>query len=202
MIRLIPTVLITWVVTAFGYHIQTQPLNINEKPSVIKVTIPQVEAQVIDPKQSYKEDSSLPLSVRIPSLGLNAEIVHVDLDSQGIVDTPNTEVGWYKRSAGLGDTGAVVLSGHFIGLGGEKGVFYKLGELQKGERIEVQGSDKRVYTYEVFETELVRTSEFSIKKVYGRKKEPLLHLITCAGSYDSSIGTYSHRTLVYAKYIQ
>ncbi len=201
MIRLIPTIFVFWLVTGIGWHNYPQPLNLYEQPSALMGSISQVQAQSSNLNPAM-ETIVGPVRVRVPAIGLDTDIMDVDLTPQGIVDTPNTEVGWYKRSARLDETGAVVLSGHFIGLGGEKGVFYKLSELKKGERIEVQGSDKRVYTYEVYETELVRTSDFPIKKVYGRKKEPLLHLITCAGSYDSSIGTYSHRTLVYAKRIQ
>jgi len=200
MVRLVPRLIFALVLTGLGWNFKASPVNYSESNSVISVSFPEAKAQMLNSAISDQvHQGSEPVLISIPEISLSSPIIPVDLNKQGIVDTPDNEVGWYLRSASVGQDSNMVLSGHFVGLDMQKGVFYDLKNLKKRSRLEVKARNGLISNYEVYETELVKTEDFPVRKVYGKKSEASLHIITCAGTFESTRGTYSHRTVIYAR---
>jgi sortase (surface protein transpeptidase) len=66
-----------------------------------------------------------------------------------------------------------------------KGVFAKLGRLQRGDRIEAELGDGRRLPFTVTSIETYRTKRFPTARVYGPVDQPQLRLITCGGVIDA-----------------
>jgi len=80
-------------------------------------------------------------------------------------------------------------------------VFYRLRDLESGDKIEVHRSDGLVALFRVTEAELVSKNEFPTDQVYGSTAEPTLRLITCGGSFNRSAGSYKGNLIVFAEHL-
>lgn len=69
----------------------------------------------------------------------------------GVMQQPTApiHVAWYKETGRLGEPNNVVIAGHLNRWNVPEGVFFRLQDLQEGDRVEVTGDDGRVYVYEV-----------------------------------------------------
>jgi sortase (surface protein transpeptidase) len=78
-------------------------------------------------------------------------------------------------------------------------VFFRLGELRRGDRIEVgrQGGGARSFVVE--RVERVSKEALPTQRIWNQTREPVLRLITCGGSFDRSTGHYRDNVIVYAK---
>lgn len=168
----------------------------------------QVEDQV---QTSDQEDTQSPIvaskgvpsRINIPSVGIDAPIVSVGLTSSGQMDAPNslTDVGWYNRSAKVGESNySILLDGHY-GRPGRPGIFFNLKDIKMGDNIEVFGQTSESVLYKVVEIENLPQEEVDMRKAlmpYSAGTESIT-LITCFGEYDSQEADYSHRVVVYAQ---
>jgi hypothetical protein len=78
-------------------------------------------------------------------------------------------------------------------------VFHRLGELRRGDRIEVgqQGGGGRSFVVERVER---RPKEaLPTERIWNPTREPVLRLITCGGSFDRSTGHYRDNLIVFAR---
>ena len=140
--------------------------------------------------------ASTPASNRmsIPSIGLDSAYTDVGLTSTGAIDVPATIVGRWNGSAAPGTPGAGFYDGH------TPGVFSGLAQLIPGATITVTGADGTSYTYKVVHRETVPLRGIDMRRalrVYGGAREGI-NLMTCAGAYDQSLGTYDARLVIYA----
>lgn len=133
-------------------------------------------------------------SLLIPAFGLIAPIVEVGTTAQNNIAAPSsTQVGHWTGSATPGTPGAAFLDGHLVG-----GAFTKLNLLTVGQIVTVIYNSK-VYTYKVVYSEVVPLAGIDMNKalsVYGGASEGL-NMMTCAGTYSATTGTYDHRLTVY-----
>jgi LPXTG-site transpeptidase (sortase) family protein len=145
----------------------------------------------------------LPVAIKIESAQVESEVEQVDIVN-GVMENPSTPyiVAWYRGTGKLGEQNNVVMSGHLDWYDVPIGVFYYLGDLKEGDKIEVTGADDRTYTYAV---EWVRTYDVAsldqnaIDEIVGKTDSEVLTLITCAGTFDSGKGEYDTRFVVRAK---
>ena len=77
-------------------------------------------------------------------------------------------------------------------------VFYRLGELRQGDRIEVARKDGRTAVFEVTRLGEFPKTSFPTKAVYGQVDRPSLRLITCGGTYDEETNSYQANVIVWA----
>lgn len=110
---------------------------------------------------------------------------------------PNV-VTWYKETARLGETSNVVVAGHLNYWGLPEAVFYRLQDLDEGDRIELTGGDGRIYVYEVQWVRQESNLEPPGIDVVGPTDERALTLITCGGEWNASMAEYDERTVVRA----
>ncbi|MCW7944768.1 peptidase C60 [Streptomyces hygroscopicus] len=141
--------------------------------------------------------------VRIPALQIDAPVMPVGLDLSGWVDAPPPGdpnlAGWFTGGVSPGERGTAVIVGHVDNSLGPA-VFYGLGSLRKGNRVEVERRDGKTAVFEVYGNEVFDKSDFPGDRVYGNKGAPELRVITCGGDYSSRYG-YSGNVVVFARMV-
>ncbi len=143
-----------------------------------------------------------PTSVRIPALGVDAQIVPLGLDADGAMATPDGpfEVGWYSPGARPGERGNVLLDGHVDWTNKETGVpfgavFWGLKQLGEGDEVYINTGNKS-YKYVVEKTVVLRWDDPSGAGYVQNTDTPIATLITCGGTFDKGARNYSHRVVV------
>ncbi|WP_055491201.1 class F sortase [Streptomyces sp. TP-A0356] len=141
--------------------------------------------------------------VRIPALGVDAPVMPVGLDMSGWVDAPPPGdpnlAGWFTGAVSPGERGTAVIVGHVDNNVGPA-VFYGLGSLTKGNRVEVQRRDGKIAVFEVYGNEVFDKAAFPGDRVYGNKGAAELRLITCGGGFSAQNG-YSGNVVVFARMV-
>lgn len=144
---------------------------------------------------------SLPLGVRIPTIGTDSELLHLGLQANGSLEVPPTGPGspaaWYDKSPTPGELGPAILLGHVNENDGSDGVFAGLRDLQPGDEIEIPRQDGTTAVFAVDRGEAYSKDDFATDKVYGDTDDAQLRLITCDG-YDPATGLWDDNYVVYA----
>lgn len=139
--------------------------------------------------------------IRIPSIRVDAPVMPVGLDAQGWVGAPPPEdpnlAGWFTGSVSPGEKGTSVVVGHVDNKQGPA-VFYGLGALQKGSRVDVLRKDGRTAVFEVYGVEVFAKNSFPSDRVYGSKGTAELRVITCGGGFSKQNG-YDGNVVVFAR---
>ena len=145
---------------------------------------------------------SMPVSVDIPAIGVTSRLLHLGLNADGTIQVPSLvtsagQAAWYKYSATPGQIGASVIEGHVDSLHGPA-VFYRLGALRPGDRIDVTLADGVTAIFRVTGVREYAKSNFPAKAIYGATDYAALRLITCGGVFDYATGHYLGSTVVFA----
>ena len=120
----------------------------------------------------------------------------------GTLNVPGSadEVGLYADGPTPGQLGPAVLGAHVDSKTGP-GIFYRLGEVEKGDKIHVTRKDKTRVTFTVDKVAVYPKDEFPTDEVYyGDFDRPEIRLVTCGGPYDpddsylSNVIVFGHRT--------
>lgn len=148
---------------------------------------------------------SVPVRLRIPSIGVDTAVMSLGLASDGTVAVPpiaaHAPAGWYDGSPTPGELGPSVLLGHVtVGRYGD-GVFVRLARMRPGDRISVTRRDGSVAVFAAERVQTVPKSHFPTQSVYGNVDHPALRLITCGGSRLSGGGGYTDNVIVYASLV-
>jgi hypothetical protein len=146
--------------------------------------------------------ASKPVSVDIPAIGVHSKLMHLGVNSDGTIQVPPLrtragEAAWYKYSATPGAIGTSVIEGHVDNYQGPA-VFFRLGALNPGNRIDVTLADGVTAVFRVTGVRQYAKSRFPAKTIYGAAGFAALHLITCGGAFDYSTGHYLSSTVVFA----
>ena len=141
----------------------------------------------------------LPVSVRIPAIGVDSRLIPLGLNPDNTLQVPQDfgVAGWYTGRPVPGEIGPSVVVGHVDSKSGPA-VFYRLEDLQPGAIIEVACSDGTVAKFSVVAKEQHDKDAFPTARVYDPTDSPELRLITCGGNFDRSIGHYNDNVVVFA----
>jgi LPXTG-site transpeptidase (sortase) family protein len=147
--------------------------------------------------------AALPAAVSIPAIGVRSELITLGLNPDGTLAVPAPgpdydKAAWFDGSPRPGDIGPAVIEGHVDSAANGPSVFYRLGALVVGDRIEVTRDDDTVVTFVVDEVRVVPKDDFPTFDVYGNTEGPELRLITCGGPFDSAAGSYVDNVVVFA----
>ncbi|MER6424292.1 class F sortase [Streptomyces sp. NPDC001137] len=128
---------------------------------------------------------SIPVGLRIPAIGVDTPVMKLGLAADGSVQVPpiaaHDRAGWYEHSPTPGQTGPSVILGHVtVGAYGD-GVFRRLGELHRGEKIVARLENGTAAVFSVTDVRTVSKAHFPSEEVYGNVNRPELRLITCGG---------------------
>jgi len=158
------------------------------------------QADVRDTIAGLMLPESDPVVVSIPSIGVRSTLVALGLDSKGAMEVPEDPAvaGWFSRGPAPGGLGPAVIAGH-VTWDGAPGVFYRLDELRRGDRIAVTREDQRTAVFVVSRLARYPKEQFPTRKVFGTIDHAGLRLITCGGRYDSEHYRYPDNVVVYAR---
>lgn len=138
--------------------------------------------------------------IDIPSIGVSAPVIELGLNRDKTLQVPAraSETGWWSGGAFPGERGAAVIAGHVDSRTGPA-VFFRLGELDPGDRISVTEPDGRSARFVVDRKVEYDKDRFRTAEVYGRTAEPALRLVTCSGPFDEASGHYESNLVVFAR---
>ncbi|MER6026690.1 class F sortase [Streptomyces sp. NPDC001851] len=143
---------------------------------------------------------SRPTSFRIRSLGVDAPVTGLGLDSERRLETPPVDrpklVGWYEGGPTPGESGTAIAVGHRDTLTGPA-VFAALAQVKPCKLIEVKRADGRTAVYTVDRMRVFDKAGFPDKEVYGPVGRPELRVLTCGGLYSRRTG-YTSNVVVFA----
>ena len=145
---------------------------------------------------------SLPVAVDIPAIGVHARLLHLGVNRDGTLQVPSlttraSQAAWYKYSATPGQIGSSVIEGHVDTIRGPA-VFFRLGALRPGNRIDVRLADGITAVFRVTGVRKYAKSHFPAKVIYRARGFAALHLITCGGSFDYATRNYLSSIVVFA----
>ncbi|WP_314612454.1 class F sortase [Streptomyces stackebrandtii] len=148
--------------------------------------------------------ASPPVRVRVPAVRVDAPVTEVGLDADGWIEAPPPEddhlTGWFTGAVTPGERGTAVVVGHVDTPGG-RAVFYDLGAVGKGHRVEIARRDGRTAVFSVYGVEVVPKEGFPAERVYGDSGLPELRLITCGGAFTRETG-YAGNVVVSARLVE
>ena len=188
---------------------QTQEDEVSKRSENIDVSIIQPTAVKIsaplsgeNPVNAVKRTGMKPELLRIPAIGVEAEVQHLGVAEDGAMAVPDAieDVSWYEQGYWPGQNGRAVIAGHVDGLEGPA-VFWDLSQLEPGDEIVVEGKKEKM-KFQVQAMESVPLEGADISSIFGYSSSPELVLITCSGLYNKSLGTREERLIVYASYIE
>ena len=138
-----------------------------------------------------------PNRLRIPALGVDANVVPVGLAANSDMEIPGaTDVGWYELGPRPGAPGSAVLAAH-IDYAGQRGAFFDLGSIPVGAEIIVDGEGGE-QTFVVEEREQVAKADVDLSRYFTNDGPTRITLITCGGAFDKSIRHYQDNLIITA----
>ena len=157
--------------------------------------------EVIDfPVGSWRRlPSSPPVRVEIPAIGVSSPLVRLGLNPDGTMQVPGDfqVAGWFTGGVQPGQLGPAVIAGHVDSRTGPA-VFYRLRELRPGDHVRVVRADRRVILFRVESLASYPKQSLPDDAVFGTSTAPVLHLITCAGTFDRAQRSYRENLVVSA----
>jgi sortase (surface protein transpeptidase) len=157
-------------------------------------------AAAVPPSTRPPRRSSPPVRVEIPSIGVSSRLVRLGLNGDGTMEVPRDYAlaGWFSGGPMPGEDGPAVIAGHVDSKTGPA-VFYRLGQLRRGDTVRVQRADGVWLAFEVTGSARYAKAEFPTEAVFGPVPGQVLRLITCGGEFDRSRGSYLDNVVVSAR---
>jgi sortase (surface protein transpeptidase) len=145
---------------------------------------------------------SQPRSIRIPAIDVRSAVFPIGKNDQGALRVPQPgpnldKAAWYRESPTPGQLGPSVIEGH---VDTERGpsVFFRLGDVRPGDRIEVARADGTTAVFTVDRLREFAKTRFPTKLVYGGNlSRPTLRLVTCA-NFNEGVGEHIANLIVFA----
>lgn len=140
-----------------------------------------------------------PVSVEIPDIGVSSDLLRLAVDGTGVLVPPDPYdvAGWFTGGPVPGDLGPAIIAGHVDSRAGP-GVFFRLEEMEPGQKIRVTRSDASVATFTVRAVDSWPKTAFPTALVYGPTPDRELRLITCGGDFDRGRRSYVDNIVVFA----
>ena len=148
---------------------------------------------------------SVPLSVSIPAIGVQSNLLRLGLNKDGTIQVPNlltsaNEAAWYKYSVTPGQIGTSVIEGHVDSYQGPA-VFFRLGALRPGNHINVTLADGITAVFRVTGVREYAKAEYPANTIYAPADYAALRVITCGGDFDAATGHYLSSVVVFASLV-
>ena len=159
---------------------------------------PRTPAPSVEPRTTALPPAR-PLSITIPSLKVTSDLEQLGLGKNRAMETPKdpAKAGWYRPGTTPGAIGPSVIAGH-VTWDGVPAVFFKLTELEPGDRIDVSRADGTTAVFTVDRTATYPKDDFPTVEVYRNLDHAGLRLITCGGDYSRENSRYADNVVVYA----
>jgi sortase (surface protein transpeptidase) len=151
-------------------------------------------------RQVVHPNGVTPERLVVPAIGVDADVIELGVREDGTMEVPTdfAQTGWFRPGPRPGRVGPAVIAGHVDDRSGPA-VFFRLAELEAGDRIEVHGERGELVVFEVRRSEQHPKDAFPTERVYGGTPGPELRLITCGGAFDRQARSYRDNVVVYAE---
>jgi LPXTG-site transpeptidase (sortase) family protein len=168
-------------------------------PSLVASTAPVVAVATPPDTTPPASLPGIPMTIAIPSIGVEAEVVAVGLEPDGSMEIPGAaEAGWYHYGVRPGHPqGSAVIAGH-VDHARQPGVFIELRRLEVGSEVVVTDADGVARQFVVAERYQVDKQSLPGTELFRREGEPMLTLITCGGAFDRRARSYADNIVVRA----
>jgi LPXTG-site transpeptidase (sortase) family protein len=152
--------------------------------------------------EPYRLHGVIPIAIKIAKAQVDAQVETQEI-VDGVMQNPSGPfvVSWYRETGRPGEADNIVMAGHLDYWDVGQAVFFHLGDLKKGDQIQITGEDKQVYNYKVDWVKSYETADLDakqIRKIVGTTDTEVLTLITCSGAFDYNAGHYLSRMVVRA----
>jgi hypothetical protein len=159
-------------------------------------------ADPADPPVPTGLPAAQPIELRIPRIGVSADVINIGIGADGMVEVPPLEqahlAGWYDRGPSPGEIGNAVVVGHVDSYATGPAVFFELGALRPGDVAEVARADGTIARFVVDGVATYPKSEFPNELIYGPSGAANLRLVTCGGRFDPVTREYPDNVVVFA----
>ena len=156
---------------------------------------------VNDGRPPSKAAADAPTRLSIPAVKITAPVDAVGIDdATGDFAVPGAgRAGWYRFGPGLTATaGSIVVAGHVDSTIEDRGVFFRLDDVEAGDEVVLTGADGRTRTFRVTARERHRKTAIPLAKYFARDGAARLTLITCGGPFDRKTRHYRDNVVVTA----
>ena len=142
---------------------------------------------------------SPPTQLKVDKIGVSAVIQPVGLNADGDMDIDENpvEAAWYKLGPKPGQEGSAVIAGHYGWKKNVPSVFNDLHTLVAGDEILTVGEDGKVLTFVVTRLATYAPNQDATDVFMSDDGKAHLNLVTCQGSWNNSVRTYSERLVVF-----
>lgn len=175
--------------------------SIDTRPAVVGDLLPSPDPPPSE-ETSASMSASVPVTLQINAIGLRSPLHGVGLDDDGTIETPEgeryDEAAWYKHSPTPGSIGPSIILGHVDSATDGPSIFYRLGDLTRGDKVSVTRADGTVARFSVDSVHRFAKDAFPTKLVYGDLDHAGLRLVTCGGEFDEVAGHYVDNVVVFA----
>ena len=202
-----PIALLLFLLTGCGTVSQAAKAPVKEPVAIQKPSPTPTRATptfVVSPVVTVS--ASVPAHLIIPSIGLDAPVENVNIQSNGDLGTPMQNqwegVGWYSNGPRPGQAGSAVIDGHLDRPGGYPAVFWYLRNVQVGDIIMVVDTNGKTLRFRVTRTAAYPPLAAPLQEIFGDTGGTYLNLITCAGTWIPTQHQTTLRLVVYTTLIQ
>jgi sortase (surface protein transpeptidase) len=152
--------------------------------------------------RSYEVETR-PVRIRIPAIEVSSRLERLGLNADGTIEIPTAwdVAGWFAQGAKPGQPGPAVILGHVDSRAGPA-VFYRVRELRSGDEIFVDQRGGDTVEFVVKKLEQTDKNRFPTEDVYFPTLKPMLSLVTCGGTFDTSSGHYRDNIIVFASRVE
>lgn len=149
---------------------------------------------------------SRPVALDIPSIDVHSVVRHLGQTDAGALETPAAgphynDAAWYRYSPTPGALGPAILLGHVDSAAQGPSVFFRLGEVRAGDRVNVTREDGSIAVFAVDRVRRYAKDEFPTDVVYRNIEHAGLRIVTCGGAFDDASGHYLDNIVVFASLV-
>ena len=170
---------------------------------IVTTTEPTTLPQPTEPLNFERTDGEKvpPIRIEIPALKIDAPIESVGADNEGRMATSNKgeNVAWYKHGPAPGFQGNSLLNGH-NNWNKKAAVFAKLPSLSLDEIITIYYEDGSWGTFKVISNESYPLDDIP-DTVMSFEGPTRTTIISCTGTYRTSLGTHDQRCIVLLQHL-
>ncbi len=157
----------------------------------------------IPPEYEVLTSSSTPISISIPTIEVEAEVLPVGRTREGNMAVPEKyeDTGWYRYGHEPGTSGNAVIAGHLDNGAGNPAVFYRLGDLRIDDRVFVSNEAGERLEFKVTGMSLYDYQNAPLELIFGPSDDSRLNLITCDGVWIPEDKIYDKRLVVFTEFV-
>lgn len=147
---------------------------------------------------------SSPVQLKIDTIKVDAVIKPVGLTTQGDMDIDEDpeQLAWYKLGPKPGNEGSAVIAGHYGWKNNIPSVFNDLHTLTKGDEIITVDEDGLETMFVVSRLASYAPEQDATDVFKSDDGKAHLNLITCQGSWNNALSTYTERLVVFTDLVE